>query len=646
MKSEFPVRFLLGAVAGACLLAGQTPVELPDVAPPPGGKRFEFDAAGERRAQWSVGGLRRVYFDEDLPALFSRTLVLDGALPAGSAFDWIFTGDHGGVTVHLEGGLVRLIQRYYDSYGHYADLTPKARYPNRVWQQEEIAIRGVPRTVEVVMDHRLAVELRVNGRTLARRRCLMEMRRHQAAWTPPTGATTGTFAGRMIEPAPLAARLRVNPATRHQRIYGFGGILSVPAYARLTPAGKRRWFELLREYNLLIQREYPNGYRLKRDLTNFDRLEDASPHYYGDNFPNGEISDFDYNRRIRALGGKVIFEFWAFPEWARREYVAADGRKYPQAPVIDEYVRAMVGYCKIAREKAGAPPDVVGVQNEVEQPAELWHEMIPKLRQGLDAAGFRGVQIHMPDHGNLRGGTRNALAIRKSPAAWKLIDWAATHVYDYQSFFEDPDGYDATIRAWREAAGDKPFLSTEFTINNNIYQANTYRVAFAQAQLYHKNMALMDAAALMYCWTLLEIEQSSFGGTRSLFVPDRARGYLPVASSYQLRAFGAFSRRLPEGMVRVAAEAEGEGLLATAYQGPAGAKTAILINRATAPLRVAVEWPGAAFTVAETASPYQENAVRRAGQGSVTIRPGEIVTLSNVALRSVPATPRAPAPAR
>ena len=617
----------------AAALRAQAPVDLADPPPlPEGGRRFEFDAGGERRAQWSTGGLRRAYFHEDLPALFSRTIVLDEALPESSSLDWIFTGAEGGVTVHLENGRLRLTQRYYDSYGHFAEPGAQQRYPNRVWQETETAFRGVARTVEVVMDHRLSVAVRLNGREVARQRCLMEMRRHQTAWTPPPGTASGKFAARMVEPAVAEARVRVNPAQKHQAIYGFGGILSVPAYAKLSAEGKRRWWELLREYNLLIQREYPNGYRLKQDLSNFDCLEDASPHYYGDNFPNGEISDFDYNRKIREMGGKVIFQFWALPEWARREYTAADGKKYPQAPITSEYVRAMVGYCKIAQQKAGAPPDVVGVQNEIVQPAEVWHEMIVKLRAGLDAAGFRQVKIHMPDNSNLRGGTEAALAIRKSPEAWKLIDWAATHVYDYQRFFENPDGYDATIRDWRAASAGKPFLSTEFTVNNNIYQANSYRIALAQAQLYHKNMAMMDASALIYCWSLLEIEQDSFGGTRSLFVPDRSHGYIPVASSYQLRTFGAFSRRLREGMVRVDADSGDSGLLTTAYQAANGGATVVMINRSLAPMRVAVDWAGVRFRWSETASPYSENAVTPAAPGAVLVQPGEIVTLSGVPL--------------
>jgi O-glycosyl hydrolase len=292
----------------------------------------------------------------------------------------------------------------------------------------------------------------------------------------------------------------------------------------------------------------------------------------------------------------------------------------------------MVGYCRIAKEKAGAPPEVVGVQNEIVQPAEVWHEMILRLREGLDAAGFRDVKIHMPDNSYLRGGVQTALAIRKSPEAWKRIDWAASHVYDFQDFFENPDGYDAVIRSWRDAAGDKPFLSTELTVNSKIYQSNGYRIAFAQAQLYHKNMAMMDAAALIYCWSLLEIEQPSFGGTRSLFVPDRSHGYVPVASSYQLRVFGAFSRRLREGMVRVGAETQGDGLLVTAYQGAGNLRTVILMNRSTVPLNAAIEWAGAKFAWVETASPYFENDVRAAAPGAVLLQPGEIVTLSNVPL--------------
>jgi O-glycosyl hydrolase len=620
----------------ALRLSAQNAVELPPVDPGQwrGGAPFVLDAAGERRAHWSVGGLRRWYFMGDLPALFSRILILDSELPQGSSLDWILTGDEGGITVHLENGRLRLMQRYYDSFALSSARPPKERYPEKTWEATEVALRGVPRTVEIVMDHRLSLSVSVNGKLVARQTCLMEMRRHQLAWTP-NGLSAGKLAGRLVEPAERNISVRVRSEEKHQSIYGFGGIMSAPAFARLNAEGKRQWWDLVRKYNLLIQREYPNGYRLKPDLTNFDRIEDASPHYYGDNFPNGEISDFAYNRRIRELGGKIFFEFWDLPAWAKRPYQSAEGKTYPDAPDINEYVRAVVGYCTLAKAKAGAPPDVVGIQNEIVQPGEVWHEMIVKLREGLDRAGFQSVKIHMPDNSNLRGGIQTALAIRKSPPAWNRVDWAATHVYDFQDYFENPDGYDARIREWMEATSGKPFLSTEFTVNRSAYQSESYRVAFAQAQLYHKNMAMMNASALIYCWTLLEIEQHSFGATRSLFLPDRTRGYIPVPSGYQLRTFGAFSRRLREGMTRVGTEttgAENPPLLATAYEGNGGAQTLILLNRSTDPLRVAIDWPGARFTEIERVSPYLENAVYPALAIPVLVQPGEIVTLSTVGL--------------
>lgn len=262
--------------------------------------------------------------------------------------------------------------------------------------------------------------------------------------------------------------------------------------------------------------------------------------------------------------------------------------------------------------------------------------MILALRKELDEAGFRSVKIHMPDSPTLKGGTRAAAAIRQSPEAWQTVDFAATHLYDFQQFFEQPDGYDDRIREWGEQVGGKPFLSTEFTVNQPAYQSRSYRTAFAQAQLYHKNLALMDAEALLYCWTLLDIEQPSFGASRSLFVPDRSHDYVPVPSSYQLRTFGAFSRRLREGMVRVEAESGNPDLLVTAYEGEAGARTAILVNRATAPHRVRIQWPGARFTFVEIASPYLENAVLETALGSLVIQPGEIMTLSTVPLRESP----------
>jgi len=348
-------------------------------------------------------------------------------------------------------------------------------------------------------------------------------------------------------------------------------------------------------------------------------------------------------RQFRALGGHVLFEFWDLPPWARRMWKDGEGRAAPQAPIIDEYVRAVAGYCRILRDRTGALPEIVGVQNEVVQPAEIWSHMVLSLRQGLDHAGFQTTRIHMPDSGRLSGGILTASALRASSQAWKAIDYAATHLYDFQEFFEDPDGYDARIEEWNRAVQGKPFLSTEIAVNRPHLQAGSYRVAFAMAQLYHKNMALMNARALAYCWTLLDVEQPFFAASRALFAVSRSGAMAPVPSSFQLRVFGAYSRRLRQAMVRVDAWSPSPDLLATAYEGPGGQRTVILTNRGLEPMTVNIHWTGARFREVEMAGPYQPNTAAAATDGPVTLQPGEIATLTNVPLGGVPLAPL-PAP--
>ncbi len=109
---------------------------------------------------------------------------------------------------------------------------------------------------------------------------------------------------------------------------------------------------------------------------------------------------------------------------------------------------AVVEYCRVSRNKAGAPPDVVGVQNEVKQTAAKWHAMTLALRRKLDEAGFGSVRIHLSDSGSLADGIERAGAFRQSQQVWNTIDYAASHMYDYQGFFTNPDGFDGRLRRW------------------------------------------------------------------------------------------------------------------------------------------------------------------------------------------------------
>ena len=180
------------------------------------------------------------------------------------------------------------------------------------------------------------------------------------------------------------------------------------------------------------------------------------------------------------------------------------------------------------------------------------------------------------------------------------------------------------------ADAGKPFLATEICVNDPHYQEPSYRIAFNVAQLYLKNLTELDAEALMYCWLLLDVEQPSFGGSRSLLVPDRAKGWTPVASSYQLRVLGAFSRHLVKGMRRVEARASDPDLLTAAFEDGSKA-TLIVLNRSTEPEKLDVQWAGRRWSEIERTSQYSENETSASLPPEIIVQPGEIVTLSTFA---------------
>ncbi len=606
---------------------------LPSWSPPAAGasERFRFDASPAKLqgAHWRVPGLPRRYFSELLPATFERTLVTDRAEWKQGHLDWIFTGECGGFTVSLRDSSLSVSQRYYDSFG-LGDLEKPHRHPERITAQSSVTFQGAARAVTVRLDSRLSLAVLLNGKEAVRQSCLLDVRRHQLAWE----GSEGDIAGYLQATETIDASVHVNPSRIYQTMLGFGGITTPTAYAQLSSEGKRRWWNLLAEYNLLLQREFPVAARLNAAMDNWDHAEDAMPHYYSDNFPNGEISDFTYLRNIRRMGGKVLFEFWALPPWAQQDWTDAKGKVHNGVANPAQYARAMVRYCQVSRDRVGVPPDIVGIQNELPAPPEIWHEMTLRLRAELDKAGFNGVKIHMRDDGNLAGGIECVRAFRESAAAWNAIDYAATHLYDYQKHLHDPDTYDALLSQWRDAVGSKPFLSTEMCINSYEFQDHSYRLALSMGQLYHKNLTLANACALVYCWLLLNVEQPSFGWTRSLFVPDPARGFLPATSSYQARMFGAYSRRIRAGMIRVDAQASHPDLLATAFVGnDNGARTLVLLNRALVPLRVRIDWDGKPFRFLEWTSPYEENTeLPGPTNAELVVPPGAVATLSTEGL--------------
>jgi len=596
----------------------------------PAADSFHFVSDGPRALGWSRGDeIARKYFHDNLPGLFERTLALDGDVPERATLRWIFTGPHAGFTVELTSSKVRISERYYDSMALYDG---QGNYPEKTVSTVERQYEGQARSLTVIADSHLAVRVLVNGMQVIEAPLVFDVTRHQLMLAAPRTAHD-VVDGTLLRPEVRMATVTIDPGKVFQTMLGFGGSPSIPAYDELSDAGKSEYWRTLKRYNLLISREYPMGEALKPDLSNLADVNDATPHYYGDNFPNSEVSNFAYNKRIEEMGGSVIYELWALPAWATEPYkgpAAVDSwnQSVRQVANPDAYARIIVEYCRREQAATGSAPAIVGLENEVDQPPAVFDAMAVAVRRALDQAGFTNTRIHMPDASYMFKGIERAGDLRKDPAAWQVIDYAATHEYDYQEFMANPDMYDARMKAMHEAADGKPFLATEICFNDPHYQELSYRIAFAAAQLYHKNLTLLDAEALLYCWTLLDVEQPSFAGSRALLAPDRTRGWVPVPSSFELRVLGAYSRHILKGMKRVGSSSGDPDLLTTAFVEGVN-ETLVMVNRAATAREVTVSGSARPWVEMERIGleePNEDSAV----PGEIVVQPGEIVVLSTI----------------
>ncbi len=615
--------------AGACAQqAMQLPA--PQAATQPAEVSFRFVSDGPQGAGWSRSNeIARTYFHENLTALFERTLALREDVPARSTLRWIFTGPHAGFTVELTSTKVRISERYYDSMGLYDG---EGNYPQKATMEVERQFIGHARTLTVVAGSHLAVSVLINGKQVLEAPLLFDVTRHQLMFAAPR-TVHDVVEGELLKPLTQNASVILDPAKTYQTMLGFGGSPSIPAYDELSAQGKQEYWRMIKRYNLLLQREYPMGEELKPDMSNLADASQATPHYYGDNFPNSEVSSFSYNKRIVEMGGDVIYELWALPKWATEPYqgpkvVDIWNKEVKQVANSEKYAQIIVTYCRLEKARTGVAPLIVGIENEVDQPPSVFSAMALTLRRELDKAGFTQTKIHMADAGFMLNGIQRARELSKDAAAWKAIDYAATHEYDFQEFAANPDMYDARMREMHESTADKPFLATEICFNDAHYQELSYHIAFAAAQLYHKNLTELDAEALMYCWTLLDVEQPSFAGSRALMMPDRTKGWVPVPSSFQLRVMGAFSRHILKGMKRIDAASSDPDLLTTAFA-DGQKETLVMVNRAATAREVTVQGAGHTWVQMERTGLEEDNADSTV-PGQITVQPGEIVVLSTI----------------
>lgn len=619
--------------AAAIPAVAQQPLVLEAVPPVayPAANGFQFVSDGPASPGWGRNNqIARRFYPEYLPSFFVRTLEIDKHLPANGRLQWIFTGPKGGFTVQISQRFITVSQRFYDSYG-LRDVDDFRGFPSKTVREDTAYYSGNLNTVSVIVDHHLSLTVKINGAAAIKQSFLLDVFRHQLEFDAPRSEHLEVSGG-LLPVDNVSTTVHVDPAQKFQTMLGFGGSPSIPAYESLSADGRKEYWKLLENYNLLIDREYPMGARLEPDMSNLDNISNASPHYYGDNFPNGEVSSFSYNKNIVRIGGKVLYEMWDLPAWAKKDYVDKDGKVYKAAADPAQWVKAMMNYVHLEKEKTGAAPDILGIQNEVVQPKEITYQMVRSLREALDREGLQNVAIQMPDASFTKGGISAANTLSELPEIWKSIDYVATHEYDFQDYLTDCDGFDRALLDLRSASRNKKFISTEICINSPKYQIDSYRVAFNVGQIYHKNLTVLDSVGLLYCWLILDVEEPSYGQSRSLMVPDHLHGNIPVASGFELRVLGAFSRRVREGMWRAYASSSNPDLLVSAFEGNSGQKTLIALNRSTSPQTLSVEWAGARFSTLERASLYAQNTIAKV-PGIVIVEPGEIVTFTDVPIR-------------
>lgn len=579
----------------------------------------------------------RRYFDEFLPALFERTLVVN-APSTKRGFRWIFTGERASLTIEHNGPTksLNVSITFYDSPAFdlldnlVAPNQPARKHPQREVKQASLTLSDsdAPRALTVRLDHKLTLVVLADGApVLEASSWAHTFSRHQLQLTKGTNPVTF----RLLTPQARSVKVTVDSSKTHQTMLGWGGIGTPTAYRELSEEGRRQWWRWVADYNLLFQREYPIGAELNPAMDNWDNLSDAKAHYYGENFPNGEVSDFSYNRAMQDLGGFVIFEFWDFPRWIGEN--------------PDAYTKAMVNYCQVAKAKTGSAPFAVGMQNEVHMEQKVVEPFATALRKGLDEHGFKEVKIHMTNASNFRLGFIQLPFYRDNPVVWDKLDFAAVNPYEIADFQGDMDRLDEKLQKWRGLIGDKPFLATEYCSLNRKLQNDGYLGALSNGQGYHKLLTIADASLIGYCWTILNVEQPSYAMTRTLFGIDRTNGFVPKPYSAQLRVYGAYSRRVQRSMVRTETVSTDPDLMVTAFKGKNGQTTLVLLNRGTTPAEVNWTWPDAKPTTMELTDPYHQNHVLTGAPDPshpVIVPGGGILTLSNVPLHSVPANFQVP----
>jgi len=371
--------------------------------------------------------------------------------------------------------------------------------------------------------------------------------------------------------APTTGAVSVDTGRRFQTLEGFGAAVA--------------WFQDRLSGVVadgLLEFLFPElGLDILRFRNRFERTDKT------DEQLSQEVAIFE--RATRALGHppKLLLSSWSPP--AR---LKASGREkcegesactlkkqdghFVYEAFADWWKRSLEHYARL-----GLRPDWISLQNEPDFVPSAWEgcKFTPEETDDFPGYGQALLAVHkaiagLPHAPRLLGPETLGIHSERVQSYLAGLDpnllWGVAHhlyergpdsVWDWrepgpESFVDEMEGL--------KAATDKPTFQTEFSTDDD----EGILGGFETAWLIHETMAVQGAVSFLY-WDLI------WQGSRGLV---SMKGFTPSPRDqyYSMRHFARFT---DPGYVRVAADATGEGLLASAYVAPDDSRlTLVLLN--------------------------------------------------------------------
>ena len=295
----------------------------------------------------------------------------------------------------------------------------------------------------------------------------------------------------------------------------------------------------------------------------------------------------------------------------------------------DEYARIIVTYCKKAQAATGSAPAIVGIENEVDQPPEVFKPWRSTLRRELDKAGFTATKIHMADASYMFLGIDRARAPAQESCSVECHRLLCRARVRLPGVHRQPrplrrahEGH-ARGRRWQALPR-----------HGDLHQRSALPGAFVPHRL-RRGPALPQephragrhgAHVLLDCCSMWSSPPS----------PVRARCSRPIAPAagfpcppaISCACIGAYSRHILKGMQRIGVEIRRSRSACDRIRRRQN-ETLVVVNRSATARNLTVQGATLPWAEMERTGLEEENAVS-AVPSEVVIQPGEIVVFSTI----------------